>query len=44
MDLPQSDACFVKTYPGETTEAFLDGQVSVLDFYGGVPRRCSTII
>ena len=25
MDLPQSDACFVKTYPRETTEAFLDG-------------------
>lgn len=23
MDLPQSDACFVKAYPAETTEAFL---------------------
>ena len=28
MDLPQSDACFVKAYPAETTEAFLDGHVS----------------
>jgi transposase len=29
MDLPQSDACFVKAYPAETTEAFLDWHVSV---------------
>lgn len=28
MDLPQSDAPFVKAYPAETTEAFLDGHVS----------------
>ena len=26
MELPHSDACFVKAYPGETTEAFCDGQ------------------
>ena len=25
LDLPHSDGCFVKAYPGETTEAFLDG-------------------
>jgi len=37
MDLPQSDSCFVKTYPRETTEAFLDGHVSAFDFFGGVP-------
>ena len=37
MDLPQSDACFVKAYPRETTEAFLDGHVSGLAFFGGVP-------
>ena len=37
MDLPQSDA-FVKAYPGETTEAFLDGHVSAFAFFGGVPR------
>ena len=28
MSLPHSDACFVKAYPGETTEAFCDGHVS----------------
>jgi transposase len=27
MDLPHSDAGFVKAYPAETTEAFLDGHV-----------------
>ena len=39
MDLPQSDACFVKAYPRETTEAFLDGHVSAFAFFGGVPQR-----
>ena len=37
MDLPQSDACFVKAYPRETTEAFLDGHVAAFAFFGGVP-------
>ncbi len=37
MDLPQSDACFVKAYPGETTEAFCDGHISAFAFFGGVP-------
>ena len=37
LDLPQSDACFVKAYPAETTEAFLDGHVSAFEFFGGVP-------
>jgi len=37
MDLPQSDACFVKAYPAETTEAFLDGHVGGFAFFGGVP-------
>jgi transposase len=37
MDLPQSDAPFVKAYPAETTEAFLDGHVSAFAFLGGVP-------
>ena len=31
IDLPHSEGCFVKAYPAETTEAFLDGHVS-LDF------------
>ena len=38
IDLPHSDGCFVKTYPAETTEAFLDGHVSAFSFLGGVPR------
>ncbi len=37
MDLPQSDACFVKAYPCETSEAFLDGHVASFAFFGGVP-------
>ena len=38
LDLPHSDGCFVKSYPAETTEAFLDGHVSAFAFLGGVPR------
>jgi transposase len=38
MDLPQSDACFVKAYPGETSEAFCDGHVAAFAFFGGVPQ------
>jgi transposase len=37
MDLPHSDAGFVKAYPAENTEAFLDGHVAAFDFFGGVP-------
>jgi transposase len=36
MSLPHSDACFVKAYPGETTEAFCDGHVFGFAFFGGV--------
>ena len=38
LDLPHSDGCFVKAYPAETTEAFLDGPVSAFAFMGGVPQ------
>lgn len=38
MDLPHSDAPFMKAYPAETTEAFLDGHVSALAFFGCVPQ------
>ena len=38
IDLPYSDGCFVKAYPAETTEAFLDGHVSAFAFLGGVPQ------
>jgi transposase len=37
MDLPHSDACFLKAYPGETTEAFCDAHVAAFAFFGGVP-------
>ena len=37
MDLPHSDAIFVKAYPAETTEAFLDGHVAAFDFFGKLP-------
>ena len=43
LDLPHSDGCFVKAYPAETTEAFLDGRVSAFASLGGVPRAfCTT--
>ena len=38
IDLPHSDGCFVKAYPAETTESFLDGHVSAFAFLGGVPQ------
>ena len=38
LDLPHSDGCFVKAYPAETTEAFLDGHVSAFAFLGEVPQ------
>src|SRR3954451_8262625 len=38
LDLPHSDACFVKAYPAERPEAFLDGHNAAFAFLGGVPR------
>ena len=38
LDLPHSDGCFIKAYPAESTEAFLDGHVSAFAFLGGVPQ------
>ena len=38
LDLPHSDGCFVKAFPAETTEAFLDGHFSAFAFLGGVPQ------
>ncbi len=37
MDLPHSNACFVKTYPAETSEAFCDGHIAAFALFGGVP-------
>ena len=38
LDLPHSDAMFVRVYPAEATEAFCDGHVSAFSFLGGVPQ------
>jgi transposase len=38
FDLPHSDAIFVVAYPAETTEAFCDGHVQALAFFGGIPQ------
>ncbi len=38
LDLPHSDACFVKAYPAAATEAWLDGHNSAFAFFEGVPR------
>lgn len=37
VDLPQSDAIFLKAYLSETAEALCDGHVAAFDFFGGVP-------
>lgn len=41
MTLPYSDAIFVRIYPRECTEAFLDGHCRAFAFFGGVPKRIS---
>ncbi|MFW5661588.1 MAG: IS21 family transposase [Oceanicaulis sp.] len=38
MDLPHSDAIFLKACLAETAEALCDGHVAAFDFFGGVPR------
>jgi transposase len=38
LDLPHSDGCFVKAYPTEDTESFLDGHVAAFAFLGGIPQ------
>ncbi len=37
MDLPHSDACFVRAYPAATAEAWMDGHVHAFAFFGRVP-------
>jgi transposase len=37
VDLPQSDAIFLKAYLSETAEALCDGHVAAFGFFGGVP-------
>ena len=37
MDLPHSDACFVRAYPAATAEAWVDGHVHAFAFFGRAP-------
>ena len=38
MDLLHSDACFVRAFPAETSEAFREGDIATFAFFGGMPR------
>ena len=38
LDLPHSDACYVRAYPAATAEAWMDGHVHAFAFFGGVPQ------
>ncbi len=38
LDLPHSDACYVRAYPAATTEAWLDGHVHAFAFFGAMPQ------
>lgn len=40
MRLRSSGACFVRAYPGEKLEDFLDGHRAAFDYFGGVPGEC----
>ena len=37
LDLPHSDACYVRAYPAVTAEAWMDGHVHAFAFFGAVP-------
>jgi transposase len=39
IDLPYSNACFLKAYPVENTEAFLDAHKCAFEYFEGVPRE-----
>lgn len=38
LDLPHSDACYIRAYPAATAEAWMDGHVHAFAFFGGVPQ------
>ena len=38
LDLPQSDACYIRAYPAATAEAWVDGHVHAFAFFGRVPQ------
>lgn len=38
LDLPHSDACYVRAYPAAVAEAWVDGHVHAFAFFGAVPQ------
>ena len=38
LDLPHSDACYIRAYPAATAEAWVDGHAHAFAFFGGVPQ------
>lgn len=38
LDLPHSDACYIRAYPAATSEAWVDGHVHGFAFFGRVPQ------
>jgi len=38
LDLPHSDACYIRAYPAATAEAWVDGHVHAFAFFGHVPQ------
>jgi len=38
LDLPHSDACFVRAYPAAVSEAWVDDHVHAFAFFGRVPQ------
>jgi transposase len=37
LDLPHSDACYIRAYPSATSEAWVDGHVHAFAFFGRIP-------
>jgi len=37
LDLPHSDACYIRAYPAATSEAWVDGHIHAFAFLGRVP-------
>ena len=38
LDLPHSDACYIRAYPAATAEAWMDGHVHAFAFFDRVPQ------
>ena len=38
LDLPHSDACYVRAYPAAVSEAWVDGHIHAFTFFGAVPQ------